>query len=197
MDKGFDVLKANFLRHTSLTDDELNSINHYYEEKQVEKGEYILRQGDICRFEGFVIEGCFEISTSDARGNERILYFAVKDWWVMEIDSFIGQTSSELDIKAIEPSQLLVITKTDKERLYQEVPKAERLFRIMSQRAVVAWQRRLIRNHTMTAEERYFHFLNTYPEISQRITNKQIASYLGITQEFVSKIRRKNLSRRS
>ncbi|MEM6846168.1 MAG: Crp/Fnr family transcriptional regulator [Bacteroidota bacterium] len=194
---GFDLLKDNFLRHTILTDDELNSINYYYEERQVDKGEYILRKGDICRFEGFVIEGCFEISTSDSQGNERILYFAMKDWWVMEIDSFISQTGSELDVKAIEPSRLLVITKTDKEKLYQEVPKAERLFRIMSQRAVVAWQRRLIRNHTMTAEERYFHFLNTYPEISQRVTNKQIASYLGITQEFVSKIRRKNLGRRS
>ncbi|MGD1892254.1 MAG: Crp/Fnr family transcriptional regulator [Cyclobacteriaceae bacterium] len=191
----FNLLKANFLKHTSLTDDELNSINHYYEERQVDKGEYILRQGDICRFEGFVTKGCFEISTTDSQGNERILYFAAQDWWVMEIDSFISQTSSELDIKAIEPSRLLVITKTDKEKLYQEVPKAERLFRVMSQRAVVAWQRRLIRNHTMTAEERYFHFLKTYPEISQRITNKQIASYLGITQEFVSKIRKKNLSR--
>lgn len=184
-------LKAYFLKIMDLTPQELETITHCYKMKKVNKGEYLLRKGEICRLEGYVVEGCFKISAFDQEGVEKVIYFAAPDWWVMEIDSFANQTASDLDIKAIEHSTILAISKDDKEWLYQEVPKVERLFRIMSQKAVVAWQRRLIRNHTLNAEERYHHFVTTYPEIAELVTNKLIASYLGITQEFVSVIRKR------
>ena len=133
---------------------------------------------------------------TDKEGLEKVLYFAAQDWWVMEIDSFANQMASDLDIRAIADSTVLLISKNAKERLYQELPKVERLFRIMSQKAVAAWQRRLVRNHTMTAEERYHHFVTTYPEITELVTNKLIASYLGITQEFVSVIRKRRSSKK-
>ena len=158
--------------------------------KKVAKGAYILKRGEICRFEGYVVEGCFKICVTDEKGVEKVLYFAARDWWVMEIDSFANQTASDLDIQAIEDSILLVISKSDKEQLYHKVPKVERLFRLMYQKAVAAWQRRLVRNHTMNAEERYLHFVTNYPEITALVTNKLIAGYLGITQEFVSVIRK-------
>ncbi|MDN5215877.1 Crp/Fnr family transcriptional regulator [Fulvivirgaceae bacterium BMA12] len=189
-------LKAHFSRYVDLTSSELTLICENYQQKNVAKGEYILRNGEICRFEGFVVSGCFKIYMIDMHGNEKILYFAAEDWWIMEIDSFTNQIGSSLNVQAIEDSAILFITKTAKERLYEELPKVERLFRIMSQKAVVAWQRRLVRNHTMNAEQRYHHFVTSYPDIAMRVTNKQIASYLGITQEFVSKIRKKRLKKK-
>ncbi|MFY0653526.1 MAG: Crp/Fnr family transcriptional regulator [Cyclobacteriaceae bacterium] len=193
---GYELLKANFIRNTDLSPSELILICEKYQERKVSKGEFLLRKGEICRFEGFVVSGCFKVSTADEDGNEKILYFAAEDWWIMEIDSFTNQIGSELNIRAIEDSTILFITKTAKEQLYLEMPKVERLFRIMSQKAVVAWQRRVIRNHSLSAEQRYHHFLTSYPEIAKRVTNKQIAAYLGITQEFVSKIRKKRLIKR-
>ena len=193
----YGLLKEHFLRHVAFTPQELDTIADYYEERKVAKGAHVLRGGEICEFEGYVVEGCFRIYVIDAKGDEKVLYFAGPDWWVMEIESFANQIPSELYIQAIEDSILLAISWKDKERLYRELPKVERLFRIMSQKAVAAWQRRLVRNHTMNAEERYTHFMNTYPEISSLLTNKLIASYLGITQEFLSMIRRRRAEKKS
>lgn len=190
----YDLLKANFSRYAELSPSELTQICGHYQERHISKGEYVLRKGEVCRFEGFVVKGCFRVFTIDDQGNERILYFAAEDWWIMEIDSFINQSASELSVQAIEESTILYITYTAKEQLYDTLPKVERLFRIMSQTAVAAWQRRLIRNHSMDAEQRYHHFITAYPEIARRVTNRHIASYLGITPEFVSKIRKRRLS---
>ena len=135
-----ELLKTYFLDIVALTPTELEAITSQYKEKKVSKGEFILREGEICRFEGYVVDGCFKVSASDAEGVEKVLYFAAQDWWVMEIDSFANQIPSKLNIQALADSTLLVISKFDKEKLYQKVPKAERLFRIMSQKAVAAWQ---------------------------------------------------------
>ncbi len=192
-----DLLKEHFLRYEYLTKSELETITECFHEKKVSKSDHLLRAGEICRFEGFVLHGCFKVFTINAKGEEKILYFAIRDWWVMEIDSFVNQTASQLYIQSLQESSLLTISKTKKEELYKAIPKMERIFRIMSQKAVAAWQRRLIRNHTMTAEERYHHFVTSYPEIAASITNKQTASYLGITQEFVSVIRKRRLLKKT
>ena len=97
---------------------------------------------------------------------------------------------SNLNIQALENSKVLLISKSSKDALYKQLPIVERLFRIMAQKALVAWQRRLIRNHTLTAKERYYHFIQTYSNISSKLTDRQIASYLGITHEFLSKIKK-------
>lgn len=193
----YELLKTHFNKIVRFTPSELDTIVSYYQEKKVAKGEFLLRQNEVFRLEGYVVEGCFKISIIDEKGNEKVLYFAARDWWVMEIDSFANQTASSLNIQAIEDGRLLVISKDRKELLYKEVPKVERLFRIMYQRAVAAWQKRLIRNQTMNAEERYQHFVNLYPEITELVTNKLIASYLGITQEFLSMIRRRRSERKA
>jgi CRP-like cAMP-binding protein len=157
----------------------------------VAKKEYLLKKGEVCRFEGFVTEGCFRLFSTDADGGEAVLYFAARDWWIADIDSFTHQAPAELSIQALEDSEVLLIDKDAKESLYLNAPKVEQLFRIMTQKTLVALQRRMIRNHTLSAEERYLHFISTYPDIASRLTNLNIASYLGITHEFVSKIRRK------
>lgn len=108
----------------------------------------------------------------------------------MDVDSFMHQTPSELNIQALEDSKVLLINKFNKELLYSQLPVMEKLFRIMSQEAVIAWQRRLMRNHRLTAKERYQHFTETYPFIASKLTDKKISNYLGITPEFLSKIKK-------
>ena len=119
------------------------------------------------------------------------MYFAIEDWWVADVDSFTNSKPSQLNIQALENSEVLLISKQNKEKLYQEIPEIEKLFRIMSQKNLVALQRRMIDNLSKTADQRYLDFLAKYPKITQRLTNIQIAAYLGVSPEFVSKIRRK------
>ncbi|NIJ45213.1 CRP-like cAMP-binding protein [Wenyingzhuangia heitensis] len=186
----YDLLKQNILKNVQFSKSELDTFCKHFHPKIIPKKEILLSQGEICKFEGFVLEGCFRLFTIDNKGNEITLYFAVKDWWLMDVDSFLNKTPSSINIQALEDSKILMIDKSDKLALYQSLPVVEKLFRIMSQKALVAWQRRLIRNHCYTAKERYHYFLKTYPDISLKLTDKQIASYVGITHEFLSKLKK-------
>ncbi len=186
----YDLLKQNITKNLNLSAAELESICNYFKPKDLKKGAFILEQGEICGFEGFVVEGCFRTYIIDEKGKEYTLYFAVQDWWLMDIDSFMNRIPSDLNIRALEDSKVLIISRADKMALYNSLPVVEKLFRIMSQKALVAWQRRLIRNHCFTAKERYFHFIETYPDISSKLSAKHIASYLGISHEFLSKIKK-------
>lgn len=185
-----DLLKENINKNVQFSKLELEKLCKYFYPKLIKKKAFLLKQGTICKFEGFVVEGCFRIFTIDKKGNENTLYFAAKDWWLMDIDSFMNQSPSNLNIQALEDSQVLLINRADKLALYESIPIVEKLFRVMSQKALVAWQRRLIRNHCLTAKERYHYFINNYPNIASKLNDKQIASYLGITHEFLSKIKK-------
>jgi len=186
----YDLLKQNIKKNIQISDHDLEMFCSHFKPDLIKKKDFLLRQGSIYRFEGFVLEGCFRIFTIDDKGNENTLYFAARDWWLMDIDSFMNQTPSNLNIQALEDSKVLLINRSDKLSLYNSLPIVEKLFRVMSQKALVAWQRRLIRNHSQTAKERYYYFINTYPAISSKLTDKQIASYLGITHEFLSKLKK-------
>lgn len=191
----YDLFKENLKKNVQISESELAAVCNQFIPKKVNKADFLLRQGRICTFEGFVQNGCFRVFTLDKKGNENTLYFAAKGWWLMDIDSFMNQTPSELNIQALEDSEVLLINKSDKEALYSQLPIVEKLFRIMSQKAIIAWQRRLIRNHCLTAKERYVHFTETYPTIVSKLTDRQISSYLGITHEFLSKIKRKAMGK--
>ncbi|MDO6491903.1 MULTISPECIES: Crp/Fnr family transcriptional regulator [unclassified Cellulophaga] len=186
----YQLLKKNLNGNLDLSSKELEKICSYFTTKEIKKKEFLLTQGSICKFEGFVVQGCFRVFSLDKNGNDNTLYFAAKDWWLMDIDSFMNQTPSELNIQALEDSKVLLINKEDKEQLCNLLPIVEKLFKIMFQKAVVSWQRRLIRNHCLTAKERYLYFIKTYPDISLKLTDKQIAGYLGIRHEFLSKIKK-------
>jgi len=185
-----DVLKQQIRKNLNLSATELDFVCNYFKPKSLKKKEFLLTQGSICKFEGFVVEGCFRVFTLDKKGNENTLYFAAKDWWLMDIDSFMNQTPSDLNFEALEDSKVLLIGRQDKIALYKSLPVVEKLFRIMFQKGLVSWQRRLVRNHSSTAKERYSHFIETYPDIASKLTDKQIAGYLGISHEFLSKIKK-------
>ncbi|AZQ63798.1 Crp/Fnr family transcriptional regulator [Flammeovirga pectinis] len=184
------LLIQNINKHTPFSDEEQEEFCKSFHLKSFKKKEFILEQGEVCKFEGFVIDGCFRVFNYDKKGDDNTLYFAISDWWLMDIDSFMNRTPSNLSIQALEDSTVLVINRTDKLALYDSLPIVEKLFRIMSQKALVSWQGRLINSHCLTAKERYQKFLITYPDISSKLTDRQIASYLGITHEFLSKLKK-------
>ncbi|MEO6301663.1 MAG: Crp/Fnr family transcriptional regulator [Bacteroidia bacterium] len=188
-----ELLKKNISSHISLTKSEMEEFCGLFQNKIIKKKKFLLSAGEICKFEGFVTKGIFRVYHIDKSGAEQILYFAIENWWITDIDSFTNERPSQLFIEALEDSEALLISKKDKEFAYEKLPKIEKLFRVMTQKTHVALQRRMIDNLSKTADQRYLEFIEKYPQLHQRLTNLQIAAYLGISHEFLSKIRKKIL----
>lgn len=186
-----ELLEKNIQSHISLSDSEIKLFCDLFEHRTIARKSFLLREGEICSFEGFVIKGLFRVYHIDKDGFEQILYFAAENWWITDIDSFTNQTASQLFIEALEESEILIISKKDKESAYLNLPQIEKLFRVMTQKTHVALQRRMIDNLSKTAQERYVEFAGKYPQLMQRLSNIQIAAYLGITNVFLSNIRKK------
>ena len=148
-----------------------------------------MQQGDICKYECFVISGCTKTFFVDEEGQEHIVMFAIEDWWASDLGSFITQTPADFSVQCIENTDFIMFSNDDIEDLYSEIPKLERFFRLIIERAFVASQKRLIRNFSLSAKDRYLYFKKQYPKIDQRIPQYMIASYLGVTKEFLSKIK--------
>ncbi|MEP6677069.1 MAG: Crp/Fnr family transcriptional regulator, partial [Ferruginibacter sp.] len=158
-----ELLKQNINTHISLTDSEMEEFCNLFQSKIVKKKSFLLREGEVCRFEGFVTKGIFRLYHIDKTGAEQILYFAIENWWVTDIDSFTNESPSQLFIEALEDSEVLLISKKDKEFAYANFPKIEKLFRVMTQKTHVALQRRMINNLSKTADQRYLDFIEKYP----------------------------------
>ncbi len=183
-----DGIRRSIAAHVPLTDEEFNRFASLLEHRQLSRKESLLSAGESCWFEGFVVSGCVRIYHTDPDGWEFVLDFASEDQWIADIGSFAAQ----LAIDALEPTELLLLKKSQKERLYQDVPKCERLFNALKQRAVVALQLRLIATLHQNAETRYEDFKRRFPGLEGRIAQHQIAAYLGISPEFLSRIRHRH-----
>jgi CRP-like cAMP-binding protein len=151
----------------------------------------LLQQGEVSRSETFVTEGCLRAYYVNDKGEEHIAQFAVEDWWIGDLYSFLTNTPSTLHIEALEACELLQIDRPGLEDLYLKVPKLERFFRIIIQNAFIASQNRVLSSMSKTADERYQDFIRKYPNIEQRVSQYQVAAYLGVTPEFLSRIRKK------
>ena len=176
-------------RHVSLTSEDEAFIRERVRPRRYLKGQYIVQQGDICHYESFVVSGCLKAFYSDSTGQEHVVMFAVEEWWISDLGSFINQTPADYNIQCLENSELIQFTLSTLEELYQKVPVLERFFRIIIQNAFVAAQKRIVNNHRLSARDRYVRFIEQYPNIVQRVPQYLIASYLGISKEFLSKIR--------
>lgn len=187
----YGLLQENIANHVALSDSEISAFCNLFKQTPARKKSFLLREGEVCRFEGFVVKGLFRVYHIDKGGFEQILYFASEGWWVTDIDSFTNENPSRLFIEALEDCEVLLISKKDKEFAYENLPKIEKLFRIMTQKTHVSLQRRMIDNLSKTGEERYIDFSAQYPYLIQRLSNIQIAAYLGITNVFLSNIRKK------
>ncbi len=176
-----------------VTEEELNDIVSRYQVRKIKKKEYFLRAGEVCHHEAYVISGLFKSFYVTADGIEHILQFAIEDWWIGDIASFNYQEPALQNIQALENSVVLTLSKKNKDKLYEDHPVFEKLSRIMAQRAQIASQHRIISSIGFTAQERYLDFIKRYPKIYPRISNMQLASYLGVTQEFLSRLKRQIL----
>jgi CRP-like cAMP-binding protein len=186
-----EAIIKNISKHISLDEEEKKyflSILHY---KKLEKGTVLLNYGEIAKSQYFVIDGCLRNYSIDEDGKEHVIAFATKDWWLSDLYSYITETPAEQAIDALVPTEVFEIMKWDMEKVFEQIPKFERFFRILFQNAMVSQMRRIRQGMSVPAEERYMEFIKQYPGIFQQIPLKHIASYLGISPEFLSKIRNK------
>jgi CRP/FNR family cyclic AMP-dependent transcriptional regulator len=174
-----------------FSENEIQLFDDLLQHKSVKKKTMLLREGEICNFEAYILKGCIRTFCMDENGAEVILQFAVEDWWVSDIASFHEQTPSKLYIETLENCELLILTHEAKEELLIKIPQFERVFRLMVQRNLSVTQNRLINTIAKPAQDRYVEFLERYPSVAQRVAQHYIAAYLGISAEFLSKIRAK------
>lgn len=174
-----------------LDDEEKWALGIFFKERKIKRRQFILQEGDVSKINTFVVEGCFKMYMVDANGKEHNLQFAIENWWIGDIGSFHSEQPSKLYIEAIENSVILQIKKEDQLKLFVEYPKFNRIFRVLTENALVSAQRRILQNISSSAEERYLDFMERHPHFFNRISNVQIASYLGVTPEFLSNIRKK------
>jgi CRP-like cAMP-binding protein len=185
----FTPVIRNIEKHVSLTEAERRYFTSLLSARELDRKEVLLYQGQVCSKFNFVVEGILRAYYVDKEGNESIVMFAISDWWITDIYSFTTQQPAIMQIDALEKSLILQLKKEDLERLFVEMPKFERFFRVIMQNSYVREQLRSIQNLSIPAEERYLNFRDKYPDFIRRLPQKQIASYLGVTPEFLSKIR--------
>ncbi len=181
-------------KYINLNEKEMELVLSYLQPKTIKKKEYLLQEGTICTFNSFIDNGCFRSFYIDKKGNEQIVQFGIEDWWLTDYDSFTNQTPSHLYIQALEDSKTLKIERKALEELYTQIPQLERYFRITLQKAYIASQRRIQFIFSLSGEELYDRFSSLFPEFVQRAPQYMLASYLGFTPEFLSKIRGKKRS---
>ncbi|MBW2960741.1 Crp/Fnr family transcriptional regulator [Mesonia aestuariivivens] len=159
-------------------------------EKKVSKKSMLIKPGELVNEEFYVLKGCLVAYYLDELGNKHIIQFAVEDWWISDFESFFNDEPAKLYIEALEDCSLLAINKEVLEELYKRIPEFERFFRIKTTKAFVALRSRILSTLQKSAKERYLDFCKTYPAIEKRLANYQIANYLGVQPESLSRIRK-------
>ena len=188
----YSQINKNISRYVSFEPKELEIFNSLLEHKTVPKKTILLHEGEMCDFEAFVIKGCIRKYYIDANGFEVILQFAIENAWLSDISfSIYEKKPSRVFIETLEECEFFMFTPDTKEALFAKAPKFERAFRYLMQRNLAVTQERLFNTISKTATEKYLEFLELYPTLSQRVAQHYIASYVGISAEFLSKIRTK------
>lgn len=192
----FDVFFSHVLEKVLLTDEEKETIKTFFLPKKLRKKQYLLQEGDVCKYMSFVEKGLLRSYNVDEKGDEHMIQFAWEGWWIADTYSFLSGEKAAFNIDAIEESQLLMITTADFEAMTVQVPKMERYFRILFQNNIVTKERRLMSSITHTAEEKYIQLAESNPQIIVRIPQNLIASYLGLAPETLSRIKKNIAVRR-
>lgn len=188
----YTLINKNIGRYVAFSQEECDIFNSLLIPKRVPKKTIMLHAGEKCNFEDYVVKGCVRKYYIDENGSEVILQFGLEDSWVSDISfSIYEDKPSKLYIETLEDCEFLSFTPEAKEQLFERAPRFERAFRILLQRNLAATQNRLINTISKTALDKYLEFLELYPTLPQRVAQHYIASYLGISAEFLSKTRAK------
>lgn len=190
------LLRSNILKRVALTDDELDRCVEFFSPKKIRKHQYLLQEGEVARHFAFVTNGCLRAYTIGTRGEEHIVQFAIADWWISDMHSFLTGAPATYNIDALHDTDALLLEKTARDRLFGVVPKMERFFRLLQEGHFNAMHRRISDTLSASAEERYLRFVETYPALVEMVPLRQIASYLGITPQSLSRIRKELASRK-
>ena len=185
----YELLHTKIIETISLTDEEFDFCKTLFSPKKLRKRQYLLQDGDVCKYTAFVERGMLRTYTIDEKGNEPILQFSMEGWWVADLYSFFTGEPSQFNVEALEDCELLLITEPSWNILLEKIPALERYFRILIQNNLIATQRRLMGTMSETAEEKYLKLVKNFPGCIQRVPQHMIASYLGITRETLSRTR--------
>ncbi len=183
--------------HVALSEEEKQLLADAFKEFKVKKRQFIIQPNFVAKHRYYVIKGALRAYVIDDAGLEHTIQLAIEDWWISDYNSYVYQQPATMFVVALEDCELLQISHEDEWKLKAASHKFETFFRIIAERSVAFMQRRLITNLTQSAEERYDNFLNKYPLLTERMPQYVIASYLGMTTEFLSKIRNKKVKKKS
>lgn len=189
----FQLLRTHIEKRVNLTDEEFATIFKFFIPKKLRKKQFLLNEGEVCKHISFVNSGCLRQYTIDNKGVEHIIQFAIEDWWVSDLHSFLSGKPATDNIDALEDSEVLLLEKSARDELLNSCPKMEKFFRILIEANHVATNQRISDSLSTSAEERYLNFIKTYPKIFEQVPQNQIASYLGITPQSLSRIRKELL----
>lgn len=187
----YPALLQHIHQYIPLKEKEEKAIIQAFKVLQLKKKTNIFEPGQACKANYFVARGCLRLYFFDEKGVEQTTQFAIENWWISDYTSLALQRNSEFYLQAVEDSTILVLENTTAEALFEQVPKLERYFRLLLQRAYGASQQLVKYNHTLSKEAHYRHFSKSFPDFVQRIPQYMLASFLGFTPEFLSKIRAK------
>ena len=189
------LILQNIARFVDLTPEEQQLFLSKTETRQYKAKTIILHAGEVCKYSYFVNFGLLRNFNINDNIVEHVLSFACEGWWIGDMYSLISQKPSNLFIEVLEDCEVVMLSKENQDELYNKIPKLERFFRILIENSLVANQERLMDNLSLSAEERFEKFCKRYPTLVQRVPQKQIASYIGVTPEFFSKMKSRLLKK--
>jgi CRP-like cAMP-binding protein len=189
MNNTFKLLHLHLANRIEISEKEFEQCTTFFTLKKLRKRQFLLQEGDVDKHIAFVTNGCLRAYTVDNKGEEHVIQFAIEDWWISDLHSFLTGNPATQNIDALEDSEVLLLEKTSREKLLTAIPKIERFFRLLLESNYIATHKRIQDSLSASAEERYLSFLKTYPTLVERISQHQIASYLGITPQSLSRIR--------
>ena len=184
-------LISSLQKHIDLSDLEQEILADFLIPKIIKKRQFFLHEGQIAREVAFVVSGCLRSYSIDQNGFEHILQFAPPGWWITDMYSCISQQQTQLNIDALMDTEVYLLSRENQLLLFDQIPKLERYFRIVTENALVGSRQRLMDNLSLTASQRYGNFCKTYPTLIHDLPQKLIAAYIGVTPEFLSKLKSK------
>lgn len=188
------ALYKHISRFIPVTEQEFMGILAHFETIEAGKKQNLVAEGQLCTYNYFVVKGCLRMFFTDEKGAEQTIQFALEDWWMTDLDAFAGGRRSNFTIQTIEKTEVLAIDKKNMDAMLEAYPAMEKYFRLIYQRAYAASLFRIKYITRLSKDDFYDLFISKYPEFTQRIPQKILASFLGFTPEYLSELRRKRLS---
>ena len=190
----YDILFKHLEEKVTLSQEDREIIKSYFVPKQLKKKKLLLQEGNVCKYMSFVTNGLLKAYNIDEKGNEHVNQFTPEGWWTSDMNSYFRLLPANYTIEAIEDSELLVITVEDFDNLTLRVPKMDRYFRLLFQNSLIAKERRLSNEQMLTAEEKYWQLVENNPDLVNRVPQNLLASYLGLSPETISRLKKNRVS---